>query len=116
MSFKEKALQNQPKSGLKQFMDFNGSWEDYKVYLSANGALSPNLNAVPGRKKLNEPKGVRPNAVPWFGKTWDKLTDSDKKALAAHLAKMDPKKGLEYCKYLKSYCGYPDLKSYIVEA
>lgn len=53
------------------------------------------------------PRVSKVSRVPWYGKMWDDYTASDKAALAAHLAGMDPLKRANYRKYLKQFCNVP---------
>lgn len=111
MSFKDKSIAvTGAKRGLKKFSDFGGSWGQYKIYLAANGALSPELEAPPVHESKSAPKW---GGVQWFGKAWESLTDDDKAALLKHIKAMDKTRALGYCKYLQSFCGYPDLSKHL---
>ena len=113
MSFREE--QTTPTPGLQSYQDFKGDWGAYKRYLAENGALSPNLDTYAA--SYAKPNSKR-TAVSWHGKAFGSLTEDDKRELWSHLkflANKDKIQCREYCKYLRSYCGYPDLTTHLFE-
>ena len=114
MSFKDTAEERKAiRQDVQKFQDFNGSWEQYKTYLDARGCLSENISSIHSRPAQSKPAW---GGVPWFGKGFNDLTDGDKSALWNHLktlAWQDRSSALEYCKYLKGHCNYPDLSTHL---
>lgn len=53
------------------------------------------------------PKKESNPIVPWAYKIWANFTDSDKRGLQEHLARMEADKRETYEKYLHSWCGSP---------
>lgn len=51
--------------------------------------------------------------VPWACKRWKQMTEEDKQGLSEHLKNMDKERALEYCKYLRHWCGFPDLSNHV---
>ena len=75
----------------------------YYDRVQTNIAKDNNFVAYKQRPRIEDKRGV----VQWAFKEWSEFTDSDKQALAAHLASMEGRELENYKKYLINHAGVP---------